>query len=301
MNSSVANFASIGGDIRFGLSAVRNVGINVVESIIRARTESGAYTSFTDFLDKVDQVVCNKRVLESLAKAGAFDSLGHSRRGLVAVHADAVDAVVEVKKASAAGQFDLFGGLSEDVDSGTAIVVPDGEWDKRTLLAYEREMLGLYVSDHPLNGVEHVLAAKADAPISALHADDRADGAVLTVGGLVTGVQRKINKAGASWAIITLEDMAGSIDVMIFAQTYQLVGMHCVEDAVLLVKGRLDKQDEDAVKFVALEVKVPIWRWTAARRWRCGWRRVAACRRRSPASKRSSRPTPEPLRCNCSW
>ncbi|MDQ1247415.1 MAG: polymerase subunit alpha, partial [Actinomycetota bacterium] len=103
VNESVANFSSIGTDIRFGLGAVRNVGINVVDGIVRGRTEAGPYTSFADFLDKVDIVVCNKRVLESLSKAGAFDSLGHARRGLVAIHADAVDAVVEVKRASAAG------------------------------------------------------------------------------------------------------------------------------------------------------------------------------------------------------
>mgnify|MGYP003585145973 CR=1 FL=1 len=257
VNESASNFSSIGTDIRFGLSAVRNVGVNVVDGIIRGRTESGAYTSFADFLDKVDIVVCNKRVLESLAKAGAFDSLGHARRGLVAIHADAVDAVVEVKRASAAGQFDLFGGFSDGAIPGAEIVVPNGEWDKRTLLAYEREMLGLYVSDHPLNGVEHVLAAKVDAPISSLHAEDRGDGAVLTVGGLVTSVQRKVTKQGATWAIVSLEDLAGSIDVMVFPQTYQLVGPHCVEDSVILVKGRLDKREEDAIKFVAMEVTVP--------------------------------------------
>ena len=257
VNESSANFTTIGTDIRFGLNAVRNVGANVVEGIVRARAESGAYTSFPDFLDKVDMVVCNKRVLESLSKAGAFDSLGHSRRGLVAVHAEAVDAVVEVKKASAAGQFDLFGGFTSGEVPGAEIQVPAGEWDKRTLLAYEREMLGLYVSDHPLNGVEHILSAKVDAPIAALHSDDRADGANLTIGGLVTSVQRKITKKGDSWAIVSLEDLAGSIDVMVFPKTYQLVGPHCVEDAVILVKGRLDKREEDAVKFIAMEVALP--------------------------------------------
>ncbi|TXH42711.1 MAG: DNA polymerase III subunit alpha [Actinobacteria bacterium] len=257
VNDSDANFTPIGTDIRFGLTAVRNVGANVVDGIVRARTESGAYTSFPDFLDKVDIVVCNKRVLESLAKAGAFDSLGHTRKGLVAIHADAAESVMDVKRASAVGQFDLFGGFGDGAVPGSEIVVPAGEWDKRTLLAYEREMLGLYVSDHPLNGIEHILAAKVDAPISSLHAEDRADGSVLTVGGLVTAVQRKVTKAGGAWAIVTLEDLAASIEVMVFPQTYALVGPDCVEDAVLLVKGRLDRRDEDAVKLVASEVKVP--------------------------------------------
>ncbi|MCB0914691.1 MAG: DNA polymerase III subunit alpha [Actinobacteria bacterium] len=257
VNESASNFTTVGTDIRFGLNAVRNVGANVVEGIVRARTESGAYASFPDFLDKVDMVVCNKRVLESLSKAGAFDSLGHSRRGLVAVHADAVDAVVEVKKAAAAGQFDLFGGFTDPAVAGAEIQVPSGEWDKRTLLSYEREMLGLYVSDHPLNGVEHILSSKVDTSIASLYAEDRADGTVLTIGGLITSVQRKVNKKGDSWAIVSLEDLAGSIDVMVFSHTYQLVGPHCVEDSVILVKGRLDKREEDAVKFVAMEVTVP--------------------------------------------
>ena len=257
VNSSDANFTPIGTDIRFGLGAVRNVGGNVVAGIVRGRTESGAYTSFTDFLDKVEIGVCNKRVIESLAKAGAFDSLGVSRRGVVAIHTDAVDTAVELKRHAATGQFDLFGGMTEGVGGGMEIVVPGTEWDKRTLLAYEREMLGLYVSDHPLNGIEHILASKVDMPIATLHTDERADGSIVTVGGLVTSVQRKMNKQGASWAIMSLEDLAGSIDVMVYAQTYQLVGPHCVEDTVLLVKGRLDKRDEDAVKLVAMEITVP--------------------------------------------
>ena len=257
VNSSDSNFTPTGGDIRFGLSAVRNVGLNVVEGIVRARTSQGQFTSFSDFLDKVDIVVCNKRVIESLSKAGAFDSLGHSRRGLVAVHADAIDGVLELKRAEATGQFDLFGGASDSPVSGMTLAVEGQEWDKRTLLAFEREMLGLYVSDHPLNGIEHVIAAKVDSPIAMLHGDDRADGAILTVGGLVTSVQRKVTKQGNTWAIVTLEDMAASVEVMVFPQTYQLVGPHCTEDSVLLVKGRLDKRDEEAVKFIAMEVAVP--------------------------------------------
>ena len=115
---------------------MRNVGLNVVDGIVRARTSDGQFTSFSDFLDKVDIVVCNKRVIESLSKAGAFDSLGHSRRGLVAVHADAIDGVLELKRAEATGQFDLFGGASDSVVGGMTLAVDGHEWDKRTLLAF---------------------------------------------------------------------------------------------------------------------------------------------------------------------
>src|SRR5581483_6599398 len=164
VNASNARFSAVGEDIRFGLAAVRNVGTNVVESIMRCRREKGAYTDFYDFLRKVDAVACNKKTVESLIKAGAFDSLGHTRRGLLSVHADVIDAAMGTKRAEAVGQFDLFasGDDSEDAGLGFDVAIPPGEWDKATLLAAERDMLGLYVSDHPLLGVEHVLRKLVD-------------------------------------------------------------------------------------------------------------------------------------------
>src|SRR5690606_2586160 len=165
VNASNARFAAVGDDIRFGLAAVRNVGANVVESIMRCRREQGPYTDFYDFLRKVDAVVCNKKTIESLIKAGAFDPRGHSRRGLLAVHAEAIDAYLEQKRNEAHGQFDLFGSMLSQADAGAGLEVappiPTEEWDKSDLLAFEREMLGLYVSDHPLLGVEHILSAAA--------------------------------------------------------------------------------------------------------------------------------------------
>src|SRR5690242_18216932 len=120
VNESNARFAAVGKDIRFGMAAVRNVGVNVVESIMRARKEKGAFTDFYDFLRKVDAVVCNKKTIESLIKAGAFDSLGHTRKGLLAVHADAIDAFLDQKKNEAVGQYDLFGSVFGDDDSAAA-------------------------------------------------------------------------------------------------------------------------------------------------------------------------------------
>ncbi len=262
VNESDSDFTPRGTDIRFGLSAVRNVGGNVVDGLIEARTSQGRFGGFDDFLEKVPIGVVNKRVVESLVKSGAFDSLGESRKGLLAVHEARIDSIADIKRNEAIGQDSLFGGFGDD-DAGTGTPlfapppIPTGEWDKSTLLGYEREMLGLYVSDHPLNGVEHVLSAASDAPISALHTDDVSDGRVLVVGGLVTSVQRKVTKQGNVWAIATLEDLEASIDVMVFPQTYSLVGPHVVPDAVLLVKGRLDKSEEEAPKFIAMEVSVP--------------------------------------------
>jgi len=264
VNDSDADFTPRGTDIRFGLGAVRNVGSNVVASIIRCRTTKGRYADFRDFLRKVDALACNKRTVESLVKAGAFDSLGHSRRGLAQIHAEAIDACLDTKRAEAIGQFDLFADLLDLAGgpddaappSGLDVAIPLGEWDKAQLLAHEREMLGLYVSDHPLLGVEHVLAAGSDSSVAALTGETVADGAVVTVGGILSSVQRKVTKQGASWALATLEDLEGAIEVMFFPATYAAVGVHIAEDAVVLVRGRLDKR-EDVPKLIAMELTLP--------------------------------------------
>ncbi|WP_093838903.1 DNA polymerase III subunit alpha [Streptomyces aidingensis] len=262
VNESQANFTPRGDDvIVFGLLAVRNVGANVVEAIGRARRSKGRFTSFPDFLDKVEAVVCNKRTVESLIKAGAFDSLKHTRKGLSAAFEPMIDNVVQVKRKEAEGQFDLFGGLGEeDTDSGPGfgmdVEFTTEEWDKSYLLAQEREMLGLYVSDHPLFGVEHLLSDKADATMSQLLSGDFSDGQVITIGGIVSGLQRKMTKQGNAWAIATVEDLEGSIDCMFFPASYQLVSTQLVEDTIVFVKGRLDKR-EDVPRIVAMELMVP--------------------------------------------
>ncbi|MGO1199953.1 MAG: DNA polymerase III subunit alpha, partial [Dermabacteraceae bacterium] len=250
VNQSDLYFSAVGDDIRFGLSAIRNVGANVVEEIIRTRQEKGAFTSFTDFLDKVPLSVCNKRTIESLIKGGAFDELGANRRSLVLIHEEAVDAVIDVKKKEATGQGDLFssdmfgGGGEDEVVTGSAatITVPDlPEWDRKEKLAFERNMLGLYVSDHPLYGLEHVIAQNSSTSISAL-ADDGAveDGAMVTIAGLITSLQRKTTKKGDMWAIATVEDLEGSIDCLLFPSTYQTVATELAEDLIVSMKGRVD-------------------------------------------------------------
>ncbi len=259
VNDSDANYTPRGTDIRFGLAAIRNVGLNVVSSVVEARRAKGRFVDFADFLAKVDQVVCNKRVIESLVKAGAFDSLGHTRRGLITVHVEAVDLVLETKRAEAIGQFDLFGSSddSETAAFTSELTIPVGEWEKSTLLTHERDMLGLYVSDHPLFGVEHVLAANSDCSVAELMADgDRADGSTVTVGGLITGLQRKVTKQGNAWAIATLEDLEGAIEAMFFPATYNLVAPHLHEDRIVLVRGRIDRR-EDVPKLIAMEMTLP--------------------------------------------
>ena len=262
VNSSSANFTAVGVDIRFGLTAVRNVGANVVDAIVAARESKGAFTSFTDFLDKVPAVVCNKRTIESLIKAGAFDSLAPSRRALLLVHEQAVDAVIGVKRKEAEGQFDLFAGFGGVADDAGALsftvevpAVPD--WDKKQRLAFEREMLGLYVSDHPLSGLEHVLAAAADCSIVTLMADEsRADGSMVTVCGLISSLQRKMSKNGNPWAAVTLEDIDGSVEIMFFGETYLAYSTALAEDAVVTVRGRVRRRDE-TMQLQAVEVWLP--------------------------------------------
>jgi DNA polymerase-3 subunit alpha len=259
VNESEQNFASVGADIRFGLGAVRNVGANVVSSIIAARKEKSKFTDFSDYLNKIDTVACTKKVTESLIKAGAFDSLDHPRKGLLLVHSDAIDAVMSTKKAEAIGQFDLFGGLDDGDASVTSVFnvkVPDEEWEPKHKLALEREMLGLYVSGHPLNGVEHVLAAQADTPIPAILQGDVKDGAQVTIGGILASVNRRINKNGLPWASAQLEDLTGGIEVLFFPQSYSVYGMDVVEDAVVLVKARVSARD-DRISLIANDLVVP--------------------------------------------
>ncbi|GEA80116.1 DNA-directed DNA polymerase [Cellulomonas uda] len=259
VNSSSANFTAVGVDIRFGLTAIRNVGANVVDAIVRTREEKGAYTSFQDFLDKVPAVVCNKRTIESLIKAGAFDSLGHARKALLLVHEQAVDAVIGVKRKEAEGQFDLFADVfGGDDEAGFQVAIPDlPDWDKKQRLAFEREMLGLYVSDHPLSGLEHVLAQSADVSIATLNADEqRPDGSTVVVAGLITSLQRKMSKQGNAWAAVTIEDMEGSVEVMFFGETYVAYSTVLAEDAVVVIKGRVRRRDE-TMQLQAMEVTLP--------------------------------------------
>ena len=248
VNESAADYTPIGNDIRFGLAAIRNVGENVVDSIVRNRGEKGRYQSFADFLSKVDSTVCNKKTIEALIKAGAFDSLNHSRKGLMMIYLEALDEVSESKRAEAIGQFDLFdlgtssASLGSEAAKSIALAIPNGEWDKQLLLSYEREFLGLYVSDHPLLGVEHVLRAATSFTINQL--SETVQDEIVTIAGLITQVQRKVSKQGMPWAIVTVEDLGGSVDILFFSNTYSNHGMNLVADRVVLIRGRVDRREE---------------------------------------------------------
>ncbi|MGA4668511.1 DNA polymerase III subunit alpha [Propionibacteriaceae bacterium Y1923] len=261
VNESEAMFTAVGDAIRFGLSGIRNVGHHVVDGIVAARQEHGPAANFGEFLDHVPLVVCNKRMVESLIKAGAFDSMNHPRRALMEVYEQAIDAVITLKRNEANGQDDLFGafgGADEQESVNQHAEVPElPEWEKATRLAFEREMLGLYVSDHPLQGLEHVLQRHRDHSLGAVASPDGPpEGAVVTICGMVTQLTRKQTKTGQIWAILNVEDLDGSVEVMVFSRTYEQVAMQLATDVVVKVSGRV-RRDDDSVTIQASDVSLP--------------------------------------------
>ncbi|MBL7491902.1 DNA polymerase III subunit alpha [Frankia sp. AgB1.9] len=269
VNQSDLRFTPVGESIRFGLGAVRNVGANVIASIVATREKKGDYTSFVDFLDKSEITVCNKRVIESLIKAGAFDSLGHNRRPLVNVHEAAVDAVIGTKRAAAIGQFDLFGdagGADEEAKIGLDLDLSAAEWPRKERLALERDMLGLYVSSHPLEGAEKILERHRDVRIIDLveRDDDEAapvanngfGGAVVKVAGIISKIDRRVNKnSGAPWAIVTIEDLDAAIDCLFFPKSYEQYASALSPDAVATVSGRINER-EGSVSLFAQDLTI---------------------------------------------
>ncbi|WP_285248972.1 DNA polymerase III subunit alpha [Pseudarthrobacter sp. efr-133-R2A-89] len=261
VNESALNFTPVGNDIRFGMGAIRNVGANAVEAMVTARESEGAYTSFKDYLMKVPAVVCNKRTIESLIKSGAFDSLGHHRRALAMIHEEAIDSVITLKRNEAIGQFDLFAGFEEaESEASLSIEIPDlPEWEKKDKLSFERDMLGLYVSDHPLQGLEGLLSQHAEMSITTIIGEDGPqDGAIITIAGMITSLSRRIAKAsGNAYARAEIEDLGGSIEVMFFGQVYGPIASVLAEDLIVVVKGRLQKRDDGAITLNCMELSVP--------------------------------------------
>ena len=260
INESEETFMAVDKDIRYGLAAIRNVGTEVVESIMESRRTKGAFTNFSDYLDKIDLLPCNKRITESLIKAGAFDSLGHPRKGLLLVSDDAVDSVLTTKKAADKGQFDLFSafGGEQEASNAFSIEVPDDEWEKKHKLALEREMLGLYVSGHPLDGFEEAIDAQTDTPLPKILEGEMRHGDEVTIGGIISGVDRRYSKKdGSPWAIVTLEDHNGAqVEVLLFNKVYALVAPQIVEDNIILVKAHVSIRD-DRMSLFGDDVKVP--------------------------------------------
>jgi DNA polymerase III subunit alpha len=245
------------GKVRFGMSAVRNVGEGVVAQVVAAREAGGPFVDFYDFCDRVDPSVLNKRTIESLVKAGGFDSLGHPRQGLVHVFETIVDTVIDRRRNEAEGQFDLFSAVGDvEVEAvvGHRVEIPDTEFPKAQRLAFEKEMLGLYVSEHPLMGAERSLRRHVDSTLSELR--EAREGELRTVGGIVTSLVKKYTRRGDLMGTFVLEDLAGVVEVMVFPRTMTDFGHVLEDDAIVVVKGRVDLRD-DTPKLVAMEIIRP--------------------------------------------
>ena len=265
INESVSEYSAVGDVVRFGLGAIRNVGDKVVADIIKERQgPRGKYVNFMDFVKRVPMEVLNKRTVESLIKGGAFDSIDPNRRALFQIHDEAVDQVMPIKRKQAEGQFDLFADADEDAPQQDAlgdaqVTVPDiDEWDKSTKLNFERQMLGLYVSDHPLSGMTSVLAGMRDMSIAQLlNRSKGMDGKAVTLAGLVTAVDRRVSKKGNPWAIVTIEDLESSIQCMFFGKVYDAHSDDLVLDSVIRVKGVVELRDE-ATNIRVTDMEVPV-------------------------------------------
>ena len=259
VNESEQDFAPVASGepkIRYGLSAVRNVGSGAVQQMIEARQAKGDFTSFADFCRKVDPSVLTKKVLESVIYAGAFDSLAYARRGLVENQDKVSGPIAAERKAEAAGQFSLFGGGEHAATEVDETVISRDEFDKRTLLRLEKEVLGQFVTDHPLLEVKDRLAALSDMAIVEL--DGLGDGDLVTVGGIVSGVTRRYTKRGEPYAQFRLEDLAGGVPVVVFPGQYESLAPVLENDAIILVKGRVDRRGRgEDLQLRAVEVSEP--------------------------------------------
>ncbi len=258
VNASSMDFAPRGGAIRFGLSAVRNVGEGLVGKIIEERDANGPFKDFYEFCERVPESVLNKRAVESLSKSGAFDAMGHPRKGVLMVHEAIIEQTLARRRERDSGIMSLFGDMGDTAADGVKAFdertpIPDIEFDKSERLAFEKEMLGLYVSDHPLLGAEAFLRRKAELTIADVR--ERGEGEIVMVGGVVTALQRKYTKKGDLMALFTLEDLQSSIEVMVFPKAMLEHGYKLKPDAIVIVKGRLDAR-EDEPKLMGMDIQV---------------------------------------------
>jgi DNA polymerase III alpha subunit len=255
VNKSDAMYTAHGESIRFGLAAIKNVGEAAVESWVNTRNATGPAVSFVDFLNRGESAIVKKKAVESLIKAGAFDSLGKTRSSLFDVHVVGVERSAKAKKAKKVNvdQDSLFGFDIEPF----ALDIPDlPEWERREKLGLEREMLGLYVSDHPLADLTEALAEWSDYSIADVK-DGAGIGGNMRIAGLISSMQRKVTKKGDPWALLEVEDLDASISVYCFPKTYRLVANSLANDAVVVVTGRAEERDDGSVSFMATALTLP--------------------------------------------
>lgn len=259
INESQRVFTAVGDVIRFGFEAITGVGADLANSIVRVRGEKGYFESFEQFVNAMPSTAITKKSLDALIKAGAFDSFGTSRRGLVLVHEAIADEARKTNRRAEAGEVTLFGD-----DFRVPVTIPTEEWPKRDLLAFEREMLGLYVSDHPLTGMEEQLALYRDVEAAELAVVDEetvddppGKPREVTLSGLATAVERRTSKKGAAWGTLLLEDMTGQLSCLVFPKAYKEVQEFLVQDTVVIAQGTVSYRDGGPQLFVDKLVPMP--------------------------------------------
>lgn len=259
INESYKKFTVVDGKIRFGLMAVKNVGENFIEAIIKAR-EDGPFSSFTDFCERIENIdpsVMNKRAVESLIKCGAMNSLGGNRAQFLAIFEKVMDGIHEDKKRNIEGQFSMFETIDTKISEDD---LPNlKEFNQKTLLAMEKEMLGIYISGHPLQPYEEELKRISTITTSELYEaqshmkeglGDNIDGKLITIGGIIAAKKNKITKNNNMMAFVTLEDLYGAVECIVFPATYDRYGRFIEEDNLVVVKGRVSISEEDEPKIL---------------------------------------------------
>ena len=255
VNESFGNFAVAGQDIRFGLSAIKNVGRGVIANVIEERAKNGKFSSLTDFANRLKDKDVNKRCMESLIKAGAFDSLGGNRNQYMQIFSGVLEAISKTKRDMIEGQMNLFEMISEDNQSLHTDILPEAkDFDLTYKLSMEKEVLGIYISGHPLSQYEKILAKHITATSKDFVPEEGEEAVEIssaTIAGIIGNINRKITKSGAQMAFLSLEDNYGTIEAVIFPQTYQKFGSRLTENAGIIIKGKVDTKEEENAKILA--------------------------------------------------
>ncbi|MGH4122897.1 MAG: DNA polymerase III subunit alpha [Clostridium sp.] len=269
INESYAGFTVKGDTVRFGLTALKNVGVNVIDSIVKNREEKGDFTGFMDFCNKIDTSCVSKRAVESLIKAGAFDDFKIHRSQLLAIYEKVLDGVNNDRKRNISGQINLFLDFENDYNNFEIEYPNIKEFKKKHLLAMEKEMTGIYLSGHPLDEYEETLKIQTDTRISDIVVDESLeegnellnesfklqDGDKVIIGGIISTVSKKVTKNNAMMAFINLEDLYASVEVIVFPKTFEKYKSLIEEDEIVIIKGRVSIREEEQPKILCEDIK----------------------------------------------
>ena len=257
INRGEGGFSVDGQNIRYGLSAIKSVGKPVIDAIVSERETRGEYKSLQDFIERLSGKEVNKRTIESFIKSGALDSLGGTRKQFMMVYVRILDSVNQEKKHAMAGQLSLFDLVSEEEKSAYEIHLPNvGEYDKEQLLAFEKEVLGIYVSGHPLDDYEALWRKNISAVTSDFMQDEETgavkaeDGAYEVLGGMIAAKTVKYTRTNQTMAFITLEDLVGTVEIVIFPKVYDRFRNLLEEDSKVFVRGRVSGEEEKDSKLI---------------------------------------------------